>query len=176
MTPLHALLAAERPSAALAGAALRFVFLAVFGAQALLAAAMGLAFALLGDPRGGAGPLGWVLLGLGLLQPLAALAVVALVPGPAAAARTARDRGEPELAAARRAALWAAILLAVLLATPGWYGAFAAAAGVGGGPLALLLALLAFDYALGVMLAGRLGRQLAGVGEGEDGPGNAGVG
>lgn len=131
--------------AAEALALLRPLFLLGFGAQLALAAATGaLAYLLL--PRGAANPL--------LAPVLVALAVaqlpLALTLGVAAA--------RPET---RRAALGATLLSATLLAVPAWFLALAAALEAGALYLALLAALLALDYVLGMLLCARFARRAA---------------
>ena len=89
--------------------------------------------------------LGWVLVGLAVLE---------LPLGLALASVAARGND-------RRRVLSAALLGAVILSTPAWFAALALATGQEGYPVLALWGLLAFYYALGVAGAGRLASRAA---------------
>jgi hypothetical protein len=139
---VRSFLAAPRPTRAQATVALRLLFVAMFLGQTLVAL---LLFAVLaavaGVQSGGLPLLGWVLVGLGLLQLPFAFTVSML------AVR----------AGGKRAALYGTLLSAVLLATPAWYAAFALLIGQATAAM-ILLALLSIAYALGFVLTGRFAR------------------
>lgn len=153
MRLLRAFLAEVRPSRALATTALRLVFVAMFLGQSLVAfALLALLAAVVGVQSGGAPLLGAVLVLLGAMQLPFAYGMSLL------AVR----------AASKQAGLYGTLLAAVLLSTPAWYAAFAFLSGQGIAAL-VLLALLAFGYALGFLLTGRFAR-LAAAAAASEGP------
>lgn len=84
--------------------------------------------------------------------------------GGEAAATAARRAFAARLRAARGAALWAAVMAAVLLSTPAWFAAFAWLAGNRGAALPAAAALLAVGYAFGFLQLVPLARGVASTG------------
>jgi len=164
------------PTGAIA-AVLRGSFLALFAAQALVAALVALAAVLVAGPQ--RAPSGWVG-GVAVVasagQLLLGLAITAA--GVRNAGRAARDlsperpevsdaaasadgqdaTGQRRLRTARSAALSLSLLAAVLLSTPAWFAAFAWATGQTPVVLGLIGVLLATGYAFGVGQLGLLAR------------------
>lgn len=134
-------------------------------AQCVVAALVGAGVVLLagGGPRNPSDLLAWILAGLGLAQMPVAIFVVARL--------AALKSG----AGARRAALSAALMTGVMLASTAWFLSLALATGQRGAPVFVLLFLTLSGYAVGFLLVGRLGKVAAsetmGDPEAEDGAG-----
>lgn len=164
------------PTGAIA-AVLRGSFLALFAAQAVVAALVALAAVLVVGPQ--RAPSAWVggvavvasagqlLLGLAITAAgvrNAGRAARELDPDRPAASDAPAPGDEQDAAAARRlrtargAALSLALLAAVLLSTPAWFAAFAWATGQTPIVLGLIGVLLATGYAFGVGQLGPLAR------------------
>lgn len=140
---------------------LRAAYALAFLVQCLVAALVGVSVLALagGGSRQPNTLLAWALALLALSQLPIMLFVVA---------RFASFKSAP---GARAAALRAALLAGVLLASTAWYLALALATGQVGVPLYLLLALTLTAYTTGFLLVGRLGRVAAGERIREDPPG-----
>ncbi|MFA5551954.1 MAG: hypothetical protein WDA03_10100 [Trueperaceae bacterium] len=138
-------------SAAVAAAFLRAAFVVAFMAQCVAAALVGVTVTLLagGAPRNPSALLAWILVAIALAQTPVVVFVVA---------RLGALRSGP---GARRAALSAALMTGVMLASSAWFLALALATGQAGTPLFVLLFLTLSGYALGFMLVGRLARAAA---------------
>jgi hypothetical protein len=138
--PLAAFLGAEEPSHASAVAALRLVFLGLFGAQALIALAVGVAMPALVPVRP---------------APNDAFAVVLLAMAAAhlplawVLASAARRSG------GKQAALSSTVLSGVLSAVPAWFAALMIISGQRPIYLLLVTALLSVGYAVGFVTTGR---------------------
>ena len=142
MLSVRSFLTEPRPTRAQATNALRLLFVAMFMGQTLVALLVLAALAAIAGVQSGGLPLlGWILVGLGLLQLPFAFAVSML------AVR----------AGGKRSALYGTLLSAVLLSTPAWYAAFALLIGQAVAAF-ILLGLLSIAYALGFILTGRYAR------------------
>ena len=131
-----------------------------FLAQCVVAALVGVVVVLLagGAPRSPSALLAWILVGIALAQ----LPVVVFVVTRLGALRAGKG--------ARKAALSAALMTGVMLASSAWFLVLALATGQTGVPLFVLLFLTLSGYALGFLLVGRLGRTAASetVGEAQE--------
>lgn len=141
------------PQISLAGATsfLRSAFVLAFMAQCVVAALVGVVVVLLAGqaPRNPSALLAWILVGIALAQ----LPVVVFVVARLGALKPGKG--------ARRAALSAALMTGVMLASTAWFLALALATGQAGAPLFVLLFLTVSGYAVGFLLVGRLGRVAA---------------
>ncbi len=134
-----------------AAAFLRSAYVLAFIAQCAVAALVGVVVVALagGGPRHPSALLGWVLVAFGLAQ----LPLVAFVVARLGVLRAGKG--------ARRAALSAALLAGVLLASTAWFLSLALATGQTGTPAFVLLFLVLSGYAVGFVVVGRLGRVAA---------------
>lgn len=139
---------------------LRSAYALAFLAQCLVAALVGVVVVLLaGGVTGRPSPLlAWILVGIALAQ----LPVVVFVVTRLGALKAGRG--------VRRAALSAALMTGVMLASAAWFLALALATGQTGVPLFVLLFLTLSGYATGFLLVGRLGRVAASERVGDAGP------
>lgn len=139
-----------------------------FLAQCAVAALVGVVVVLLagGGPSRPSALLAWILVGIALAQ----MPVVVFVVTRLGALRTGRG--------ARQAALSAALMTGVMLASTAWFLALGLATGQTGVPLFVLLFLTLSGYAIGFLLVGRLGRVAASEKVGDEGqvPDAAGAG
>ncbi|MDE0528318.1 MAG: hypothetical protein OXH85_06475 [Truepera sp.] len=132
-------LLSSEPSEAEAVEALRMLYAVAFLAQMGLAGLVGISTSLFGSGASSRGIFGLPLLGVSMSMPVLALVLSLAI---------ARTGGKP-------AALTATILAAVLLAAPAWLLAFALATGHGDWPVLAMAGVVAFGYALGLLLIGR---------------------
>lgn len=134
-----------------AAAMLRSAYALAFLAQCAAAALVGTAVVLLagGAPSRPSPLLAWILVGIALAQ----LPVVVFVVARLGALKAGKG--------ARRAALSAALMTGLMLASAAWFLALALATGQVGLPLFVLLFLTVSGYATGFLLVGRLGRVAA---------------
>jgi hypothetical protein len=141
---LQTFLKHDAPSRAQAAGALRTLFMLAFAAQVALAGLAGGVLAAFFTPEPAASPLlAQTLIGMAGLELPLALGLAAL------SARSGQQAG----------ALSATLLQGILLASPVWFALFAWLTGSAALYLALLLAITALYYGLGLLLAGRYAAQ-----------------